>query len=296
VSTSRSVTYEVVQELVLANGGPGQPDKHNLWLALIRSLPPYQTVLDVSVTPGNYRIATDEHGNRYAEFDLADLAAGSSLTIRAQYRVSVNELRADLSGCPAYLDGSHLKESHGRFLLPELHIESMNPQIVELAGSLSEGQQTVCDQLLAFYDYARDNLLYTFNTEDWGAQAALGEMGADCTEYASLVTALSRASGIPARYLEGVVVREDGLPERHAWLEAFVPEIGWLPLDPTVGRAPKNRLAHFARIPSDHLIVTVGRNPSTLRGSSYWTHLYWPGDSAEIRVEEVGWQVERVED
>jgi hypothetical protein len=32
-----------------------------------------------------------------------------------------------------------------------------------------------------------------------------------------------------------------------------------------------------------------------LRGSSYWTHLYWPGNSTKIRVEAGQVEIEPVE-
>lgn len=66
---------------------------------------------------------------------------------------------------------------------------------------------------------------------------------------------------------------------------------GWVPADPTMGRSPVNREEHFARILPNHIIVTRGRNPSTLRGASYWTHVYWPGNSTEIRVEDFEWDI-----
>jgi transglutaminase-like putative cysteine protease len=120
-------------------------------------------------------------------------------------------------------------------------------------------------------------------------------MGADCTEYASLMIALCRASGIPARYVEGLAVLGEKTKEsartEHAWLEVYLPGSGWVPMDPTMGRFPLNRDAYFARILPNHIIVTRGRNPSTLRGASYWTHIYWPGNSTEIRVEDFAWDI-----
>ncbi len=184
------------------------------------------------------------------------------------------------------------------FTEPELHIESQNPQIIELAKRLSEGKETACDQVRAFYDYIGDELLYTYNGASWGAQAALGEMGSDCTEYSSLLIALSRASGIPARYLEGLNHNGDGggdsdapAQQEHAWVEVYLPGSGWTPLDPTLGRSSLTRDKHFAHATTNHIIVTKGRNPSTLRDGSYFTHLYWPGQSAEIRVTDFGWDI-----
>ena len=52
---------------------------------------------------------------------------------------------------------------------------------------------------------------------------------------------------------------------------------------------------YFAHYTADHIIVTIGTNPSVLRGSHYWTHLYWPGDSTRIHA--IGeWEIELVEE
>ena len=282
-----SVEYEVQETLTLVNEGAGQPSKQNLWLALIRDLPPYQTVRSMEITPASYHLITDEYGNRYAEFDLSDMAPGTTVQIELQYRVVVHEPAYDLADCTGDLPDE--------FTRAELHIESNNVQIVELSRELSEGKETACDQVRAAYDYVGNHLVYSYNGADWGAQAALGEMGADCTEYASLMIALARAADIPARYLEGLWAHGETAPDdartEHAWLEVYLPGVGWTPMDPTLGRSSVSRDEYFAHLPPDHIVVTVGRNPSTLRGSSYWTHLYWPGKSTEIRVEGFEWVV-----
>ena len=291
-STLRTIEYEVRESLIVVNKGPGEPSKQNLWLALLRDVPPYQTLHSIKVTPDEYRLITDEYGNQYAEFNLTDIPPGSSIQIQLQYRIAVNELSYDLRDCEGRVPDI--------FNQPELHIESNNIQIVELAQQLSEGKQTACEQVRAFYDYIGNHLVYSYNGANWGAQAALGEMGADCTEYASLMIALSRASGLPARYVEGLrVLGEESEPDartEHAWLEVYLPGIGWVPFDPTLGRSSLSREDHFARLTPDHIIVTVGRNPSTLRGASYWTHLYWPGASTEIRIQDFKWVVTPIGD
>ena len=67
--------------------------------------------------------------------------------------------------------------------------------------------------------------------QNWGAQAALGPMGADCTEYTDLLVALSRAQGIPARYFEGLLYLDKGTDAlaktEHAWPDVYMPSV-WL--------------------------------------------------------------------
>ena len=283
----QSVEYEVRETLTLVNRGAGRPSKQNLWVALIRDLPPYQTVRSREITPNDYQLITDEYGNQYAEFDLGDMASGETIQIELEYQVALHELAYDLADCTGEMPDVYTQA--------ELHVESDNVQIVELSQELSEGKDTACEQVRAFYDYVGNNLVYSYNGQDWGAQAALGEMGADCTEYASLMMALSRAAGIPARYLEGLwaggETSQDGARTEHAWLEVYLPGAGWTPMDPTLGRSSIGREEYFAHLPPDHIVVTVGRHPSTLRGASYFTHLYWPGKSTEIRVEGFEWEI-----
>jgi transglutaminase-like putative cysteine protease len=273
--------YVVHQQLVLVNEGPGQPEKQNIWIALIRDFPPYQEVPSMEISPKDYKLVVDEYGNHYAEFDFSGQPAGTTQTVKIDYHVVVNELAYNLSVC----QGELLND----FIQPELHIESANPQIIELARELSQGKGTVCQRVRAFYDYIGNELVYTYNGANWGAQAALGPMGADCTEYTSLLVALSRAQGIPARYFEGLLYLDKGTDAiakiEHAWPDVYMPGVGWTALDPTLGRALVNRDTYFAHYTPDHIIVTMGANPSVLRGSSYWTHLFWPGNSTKIRIE-----------
>ena len=287
-----SRTYEVTQRLVISNQGPGSPQKQNLWVALIQDFPPYQSAELVEITPEDYQPVVDEDGNRYAEFNLSEHPAGTEIQVRIEYQVTVYGQTFDLGDCQGELPQD--------FIQAELHVESNNPQIQALAETLSRGSKNPCEQVRAFYDYAGDTLVYTPNRNNWGAQAALGEMGADCSEYSSLVIALSRAAGIPARYYEGLLYQADpqsGLAQtEHAWLDVTLPGSGWVPLDPTLGRLPLTREGYFGTYTPDHIIITTGRNPSTLRGASYWSHLYWPGDSASIRITEAGWEIRLVDE
>ena len=281
--------YTVHQQITIVNDGPGKPEKQNIWVALIQTFAPYQQVESMQVSPAEYTPITDEYGNHYAEFDFSGQPAGTTKTVQIDYRLTVNELAYNLSDCTGALPGD--------FIQPELHIESANPQMVALADKLSQGKGTVCQQVRAFYDYIGNTLVYTYNGANWGAQAALGPMGADCTEYSDLLVALSRARRIPARYFDGLLYLDTNTTSLaqtvHAWPDVYMPGTGWVALDPTLGRSLVDRDIYFAHYTPDHIIVTIGVNPSVLRGGDYWTHLYWPGNSTKIQVSG-GWKIELV--
>lgn len=287
ISILGDIEYQIEERFLIRNLGPGVPSKHNLWVALITDQPPYQEVFERSILPKYHQIFSDEYGNQIAEFDLVDLPAGEAINVVISYRLKVNQVSYDLSNCQGDMPDEYID--------PELHIESNNPQIKEQSANLTQGTTNACVNVREIYDYVGNNLVYSYNQNDWGAQAALGEMGSDCTEYASMMIALNRAAGIPARYLEGLVYLDESTKDlarrEHAWLEVYLPEIGWTAMDPTMGRSSVSRDLYFASHFPSHIIVTRGRNPSALRGSSYFSHIYWPGDSTTIKVEDFDWLI-----
>jgi transglutaminase-like putative cysteine protease len=86
-----------------------------------------------------------------------------------------------------------------------------------------------------------------------------------CQDFAHLLIALLRMRGIPARYVSGYLVPRQspaaddaraamenviGGQASHAWVQAYIPETGWIGLDPTVG--------HF--VEERHILVARGRD------------------------------------
>jgi transglutaminase-like putative cysteine protease len=77
-----------------------------------------------------------------------------------------------------------------------------------------------------------------------------------CQDYAHIMIALVRRMGIPCRYVSGYLFHKAGTKTRstegatHAWVEAYLPELRWIGLDPT-----NNVLAD-----ESHVRTAVGRD------------------------------------
>lgn len=60
-----------------------------------------------------------------------------------------------------------------------------------------------------------------------------------CQDFAHIMVGAARLSGIPARYVSGYLFHRQGAEDRsvadasHAWMEAYIPELGWVGFDPT---------------------------------------------------------------
>ncbi len=74
-----------------------------------------------------------------------------------------------------------------------------------------------------------------------------------CQDFTNVLIQLCRLSNIPARYVSGYVCSSDrirGYGATHSWVEAYIPEYGWIGVDPT-----NNCVCHDL-----HVKVGVGRN------------------------------------
>lgn len=75
------------------------------------------------------------------------------------------------------------------------------------------------------------------------AEDALASRQGVCQDYAHIFIAAARASGIPARYVAGYLMRDDTVEQTagHAWAEAHVDGLGWVGFDAANNVCPNDR-------------------------------------------------------
>jgi transglutaminase-like putative cysteine protease len=100
-----------------------------------------------------------------------------------------------------------------------------------------------------------------------------------CQDFTNLFICLARLLGIPARYVCGYVYTGSKHAESHAWVQLFLPEVGWQGFDPTHGIVPR----------TEHVRVAVGRSSIDATPTSGTIYAGGGGEtlSAEVRVEPV---------
>jgi transglutaminase-like putative cysteine protease len=85
---------------------------------------------------------------------------------------------------------------------------------------------------------------------------ALVEGRGVCQDFAHIMIAICRGWGVPARYVSGYLFTNRALGDRsdpehtHAWVEAFLPSLGWVGFDPT-----NNMIVH-----DRHISIAMGRD------------------------------------
>jgi transglutaminase-like putative cysteine protease len=130
------------------------------------------------------------------------------------------------------------------------------PELIAVIESEKQANDTPYQTALRFCDYVYRTFTYlpgvttveTTIDEVWPLKAGV------CQDFAHILVLMLRLLNIPARYISGYIcpnhngMRGEGAT--HAWAEAYLPDYGWLGIDPT-----NNCIAN-----ETHVRLAVGRN------------------------------------
>lgn len=131
------------------------------------------------------------------------------------------EAQANASSGPAASD-----------LQPSATVQSRDPAIRVLAGTIVAGRENPRDKIGAVLDWMEGNIRKE-PVDVFSALDVLDSKRAECQGHAYLYTAFMRSLGVPTRVINGIVYSgEHGGFLYHTWAESFV-EGSWHAVDPT---------------------------------------------------------------
>ena len=198
---------------------------------------------------------TDRFQNTYDSYNASLNFANPEVKLSSKYRVKLNEISFD-NILPS--DIGIYNTSHEIF---ELYCNQSNtfynrtdPDLINLSNTIvnpTDGPITKAGKII---NWISENIEYNGSLDkEIGASEAYSILMGDCSEYSSLMITLLRIQNIPARKVTGFCVsnvhnfkpeigdefifhsRSDGTLNLlgHAWIEYYVPNIGWIACDPT---------------------------------------------------------------
>lgn len=119
--------------------------------------------------------------------------------------------------------------------VPNIGIIDQNETEITPIYSVYDWLNSLCNHIRSHFIY--DPEATTVSTK---AYELIENQRGVCQDFAHLMIAVCRAKGIPARYVSGyhfVGDLQGGAADfeqaSHAWVEAYVPELGWCSFDPT---------------------------------------------------------------
>lgn len=159
---------------------------------------------------------------------------------------SISDLTIHCEGLVETHDtGGVLKGTDERFppslFLRPTPLTDLNPAMTALVRELrTEAGSDVLGFLHALMVQVYEHM--TFDEDPTNSATSASEAFAlkrgVCQDYAHILIACARAGGVPARFVSGHFLRSDGMVNQqagHAWVEAFVPDLGWIGFDAANG-------------------------------------------------------------
>lgn len=244
----------------------GPTEKIQVKIALPQTIEDRQTITKLQFVPQPNNILIDG-GTKYAEYEFINPKNNFTLTIKGEATL----LKYDLKKAMAK-DNSNIYYNPNivYYTRPERYIESNDTGIKQIAASIN-GKNEI-DTVTQIYKFVINTLDYdTYNPKDVGAALALKRKQGDCSEYSDLMIALCRAKKIPAKVVIGYTTY-DPVTLKHAWVEVYLKDIGWVPFDPTLG---DNTPAAFDSLEPKYLYITNKRTDPILQNYYYMAYRYW---------------------
>ena len=275
-SFGKKQLYNFLLEYELSNSSIVPTQKS---ITLPPDIPEKQQVYLNSLIPTPTKLSVDKDGNYLAWFDVQPKTL-LKIEARGSIEVFVKAIDVNEGGTFEQLPRD-LKRQYTRSLK---FWEASDPSIQKTAKSLHQQEEKVSERARTIYDFVTENLSYDYtktqNTEitRLGAKEALFQKDrAICMEFVDLFIALARASGIPAREVDGFAISAEpkanplainllGGDVLHAWAQFYDPSFGWVSVDPTWGHTSGQD--YFTRLDSNHIALAVKGVSSEEPGSA----------------------------
>ncbi|MBI3813457.1 MAG: transglutaminase domain-containing protein [Nitrospinae bacterium] len=231
-----SYTIEAQGEVIfkVTIDAPEESKDVRLWLPYPKT-DGEQTIEDIKIY-GNFSFSKvypqKEEGDLalYAEWTKPAKERFLTLTFQAK---SIERVRKDFQSqepdIPAEV-GEYLKGS------PFTPIDG---KVKEIASSITDGKKSIIEKAKAVYDWTVENTFRDPNIKGCGTgdvERILSEKGGKCADISGVFVAVARAAGVPSREVYGLRLGkkdgEDITGGHHCWTEFYLPNYGWIPVDP----------------------------------------------------------------
>jgi len=255
--------------------GPGSITSAGVFLAVPEDSFPGQKLLEpISFDPKPDRFDRDQWGQKVAIYEYSgfkpDETREASYTARALIGVRRFCIFPDKVGriedIPAAIRRTYTADG-SRYRITQ-------PLIVETVKKVVGDEKNPYWIARKLCKWVQDHVEYE-RVGGWDIAETLIKRGTgSCSEYAFLYVALCRAAGLPARYEGSVAIRGDDASMDdvfHRWCEVYLPNYGWIPVDPSGGDSPvpSNQGRAFGMLNNRYFVTTHGGGDSKYLGWDY---------------------------
>lgn len=273
-NTAQPVYYKLTLTQSFSN--PSQEASRDVRFdTILFSHAPWQFAALVGSSSPIDTLYVDEENNWHGVFKIGDIQAGGSkdlnielIFVNSAYIPDIAENDVGtLAEAPAGLE---------QYLKADDYWEAGDSRIKENAWVIIGDEVNAYRVAKRIFENVSGYVKYVSTPQRKGALQTLLDGQGDCDCISDLVIALSRAAGLPARANFGWGYKEK--LAGHAWVEFYLPGVGWQPAEPTWAQKSGN---YLFRLDPVHLLRSV-RGVSS---SESYSRCWWGGGKPSMGEE-----------
>ncbi len=281
--------------------GPGKVVSLDVFYAIPSDRPNQKLLSPLEFHPEPSELVKDSWGQKVAVFHLEHLKNAQSIDISMTAELETSAIRYFIY--PGEIDKEIPEEIKQKYLADDRKFDIHHPYIQDIVSRVAGKETNPYWKARKLYQYLISNVEYEL-IGGWDTAVTVLKRGTgSCSEYSFCYIALCRAAGVPARYVGSLVVRGDEASYDevfHRWCEIYIPEYGWIPVDPNAGDKdlPADQALAFGGISNRFLITTTGGGGSEYIGWGYnYSHRWVKEDKCRVRMESIAeWEpIEKVD-
>ncbi len=281
------------------NFGPGEIKTLDVHLAIPTNRVNQTIVGGINYLPKQIDIITDKWEQKTAHFHFDNIPAGGTEDVEMTVKVKTYDVRYFIFPDKVGSINDIPKGIKEKYLSDNAKYQINNPIIQNAVKKAVGDEKNPYWMARNIYNYLIANMYYEM-VGGWNtAPAVLSRGNGSCSEYSFVYIAMCRAAGIPARYVGSIARRGDNASMDdvfHRWTEIYIPNYGWIPVDPSGGdsASPRNQASSFGSLSNRFLITTQsGGGSKTMSWTYNSNEFYTTEPKTNVNIEYFGdWNVD----
>ncbi|MBR5666243.1 MAG: transglutaminase domain-containing protein [Lachnospiraceae bacterium] len=239
------------------------------------------TLRDLSVKETGRNLLYDKKRGENNSYKVSGYSVNLKNSVFADFMNRLTPIsEADWNALSLRADMSAYTRSYSHFLQYREQLKrdygkavTLNRYTKEWVNQVTDGAETDFDRILRIaqalnsFTYTKDPGRFPDSVTDAASflDYFLSKREGYCTHFATAMTLLARAEGLPARYVHGFSVTLDGKNTvsvtgdmAHAWCEIYFENAGWIPFDVTPGYSADS----YWPLNEDDVVPTAEPTPS----------------------------------
>ena len=252
--------------------GPGKIKELNVEIPLPENRNNQRIIGDISYNIKPDKISTDQWGQRTASYNFENIKPGEKTDIQVTTNYEASLVRyflypeqvGELADIP--------KDIKDKYLVDDEKYQINSDIIQNIVKQVVGNEKNPYWIMRNLYQYLLGQLNYNMDGYWDTAPTVLTNGHGSCSEYSFTFIALCRAAGLPARYVGSTWNRANHAymdEVYHRWPEIYLPNYGWVPIDPTYGDryrekgTPRDHATPIGFVSNMGLITTQSGGGST---------------------------------